>query len=335
MEVAGSLRASHGAGELDRGCVFQVNGLVKSYGQREVLKSVSLAVANGEVYGFVGGNGAGKTTAMRIMLGVSRPDAGAVYLDGRVLDDVTRSAIGYMPEERGLYPKMTLVAQLTHFGVLHGIARRSASAAADYWLDRLGLGDRRNSALESLSLGNQQRVQLAAALVHEPRALILDEPFSGLDPLAVDVISEVLREEARRGVPVVFSSHQLELVERLCDRIGILRDGRFVAEGTVADLGATVGRQVVIRTPVLRQEWLPDLLTMTGPLSGRRVTVQASSGDETRLGLHGDIDSQEVLDAVRRRGRVEAFFPWHPTLHEIYSGAVMSEPTPDENGVIL
>lgn len=310
--------------------VFEAIGLVKRYGSREVLSGVSLGVAAGELYGYVGGNGAGKTTSMRIMLGVARADAGTVTLDGRPVDDEVRASIGYMPEERGLYPKMTLVAQLTHFAVLHGITRRSARGAAEYWLDRLGLADRRESTLEALSLGNQQRVQLAAALVHEPRALVLDEPFSGLDPQAVEVIAEVLREEAKRGVPVVFSSHQLDLVERLCDRIGILRDGRIVAEGTVAQLGKRVGQQVVIRTPVPRDDWLTALPVLSGERRGRGVSVEEAGDHETRLGLHGGMDPQEVLDAVRDCGRVEAFFPWRPSLHEIYSDAITDKTTTTE-----
>lgn len=180
--------------------------------------------------------------------------------------------------------------------------------------------------MESLSLGNQQRVQLAAALVHAPAALVLDEPFSGLDPQAVDVIAEVLRDEAKRGVPVVFSSHQLDLVERLCDRIGILRDGRIVAEGTVAELGEKVGTQLLIRTSVPASEWLQTLPMVGDSTTAPGVSVEDSAGSETRLRLHGGFDAQRVLDAVRERGRVDAFSPWRPSLHEIYSDAVTEDP---------
>lgn len=323
--------------------MLQVQGLRKSYGPRSVLNDVSFDVHDGEVYGYVGGNGAGKTTSMRIMLGVSRADAGSVRLNGHVVSGEVRSRIGYMPEERGLYPKMTLVSQLTHFAVLHGITRRTARGAAAYWLDRLGLSDRRNSALESLSLGNQQRVQLAAALVHSPHALVLDEPFSGLDPQAVDVIAEILKEEARRGVPVIFSSHQLELVERMCDRIGILRDGRIIAEGTVAELGTSVGRQVVVQSSTPSRVWLQQLPIISERLDSkagqasdrtRGVSVESEDGDTTRLRLHGDLDAQVVLDAARSHGRVEAFFPWRPTLHEIYSDAMSAAETRSDVGAI-
>src|SRR4051794_19955610 len=167
--------------------------------------------------GFVGPNGAGKTTAMRIVLGVLEPDSGEVRWRGRPVTAAARARVGYMPEERGLYPKMRVADQLVDFARLHGLGLPGARAAAATWLERLGLEQVARRRTETLSLGNQQRAQLAAALVHDPELLVLDEPFSGLDPVGVDVLSEVLRERARAGVPVVFSSHQLELVERLCD----------------------------------------------------------------------------------------------------------------------
>lgn len=208
-----------------------VSGLRKRYGDIVALDDVGFEVRAGELFGFVGSNGAGKTTTMRIMLGVLEADAGEVSWDGKPITRHTRSRIGYMPEERGLYPKMKVVDQLVYLAELHGLAPNDAHAAAERWILRLGLGERRSEEVQKLSLGNQQRVQLAAALVHEPDVLVLDEPFSGLDPVAVDVMSQVLREKAAQGVPVVFSSHQLDLVERLCDRIGIIADGRMVAVG--------------------------------------------------------------------------------------------------------
>src|SRR6185436_15703812 len=173
-------------------------------------------------FGFVGPNGAGKTTTMRIILGVLTADGGEVRWRGSPVDAGTRRRFGYMPEERGLYPKMRVRTQLVYLASLHGVA--DPEAAASRWIERLGL---------------QQRVQLAAALVHEPELLVLDEPFSGLDPVGVDVLSGVLREYAATGVPVVFSSHQLELVERLCEAVAIIKDGRLVASGTVEALRGT------------------------------------------------------------------------------------------------
>ena len=212
------------------------------------LDGVSFAVEAGQMFGFVGPNGAGKTTAMRIAMGVLAPDRGQVLWRGRPVGAEARRRFGYMPEERGLYPKMRVRRHLSYLAALHGVA--DPDAAADRWIERLGLTERANDRVEQLSLGNQQRVQLAAALVHEPELLILDEPFSGLDPVGVDVLSGVLKEYAATGVPVVFSSHQLELVERLCEAVAIIKDGRLVACGLVDELrgpGRKVVREVVER----------------------------------------------------------------------------------------
>src|SRR5215216_6672994 len=203
------------------GDVLELKGLTRRYGEVVALDDLSFSVAEGQMFGFVGPNGAGKTTAMRIVLGVLEPDAGEVRWRERPCDAGARARFGYMPEERGLYPKMRVGDQLVHFARLHGLDRAAARAAADRWLERLGLEAVAGRRTETLSLGNQQRAQLAAALVHDPELLVLDEPFSGLDPVGVDVLSEVLRERAGAGVPVVFSSHQLELVERLCDAVAI------------------------------------------------------------------------------------------------------------------
>ena len=214
---------------------LEIRGISKRYGETVAVQDLSFDVHAGELFGFVGRNGAGKTTTMRIVLGVLAPDAGEVRWDGRPLDLAVRRRIGYMPEERGLYPKMRLSEQLAYLGELHGMAGSEARASAVRWLDRFGLKDRANDDLQALSLGNQQRVQLAAALVFGPEVLVLDEPFAGLDPVAVDVMAGVLRERADAGVPVIFSSHELELVERVCDRVGIIDRGKMVAIGTVAD----------------------------------------------------------------------------------------------------
>jgi ABC-2 type transport system ATP-binding protein len=216
--------------------VLEFDGLHKSYGAHRVLDGVSFSVAPGSVFGFCGSNGAGKTTTMRIAMGLARADAGEVRWRGRPLDQVLRRRIGYMPEERGLYPKMRVGEQLAYLARLHGLDAGAAARVAEHWADRLGLGERRRDPVEKLSLGNQQRVQLAAALVSRPEVLILDEPFSGLDPVGVDALAEALLEQARGGVPVVFSSHQLDLVERLCDAVGILARGAMVATGPVAEL---------------------------------------------------------------------------------------------------
>ncbi len=270
------------------------------------------------MFGFVGPNGAGKTTTMRIVLGVLAPDRGEVRWNGRPIGPDERRRIGYMPEERGLYPKMRVGEQLAYLAELHGIESAEARQRAERWMERLGVADRADDAVEALSLGNQQRVQLAAALVHEPDLLVLDEPFSGLDPVGVDVLSEVLREEtSRRGVPVVFSSHQLELVERLCDAVAIVNAGRLVAAGAVEEL--RVGRA-----------------------SGRwRVEVDADDSWAERVAgvrrvedgvfeLDDGTDPQALLDAARSAGAVKRFGPDTPTLAQLFR-AVVAKPSEEHS----
>jgi ABC-2 type transport system ATP-binding protein len=286
-----------------------------------VLDGVGFAVAPGSMFGFVGSNGAGKTTTMRIAMGLVRADAGEVRWDGRPLDPESRRRVGYMPEERGLYPKMRVGEQVTYFARLHGLGAAEANRASEEWVDRLGLGERRGDQVEKLSLGNQQRVQLAAALVSRPEVLILDEPFSGLDPIGVDSLAEALLDQCRQGVPVVFSSHQLELVERLCDSVGILARGRMVATGTVEELRRReTGRLLRVVVPDAAPHW-------AGELAGVRV-VSERAGD-TLLELADGADDQAVLAAALRTGRV-AHFAWQqPTLVELFREAVAT-PAPEE-----
>ncbi|WP_449283418.1 ABC transporter ATP-binding protein [Leucobacter sp.] len=218
--------------------MIDIAGVSRSFGDRRVLDDVGFRVEGGRMTGFVGGNGAGKTTTMRIILGVLAADAGTVSLDGRPLTAADRSRFGYMPEERGLYPKMKVLEQLVYLGRLHGMSAAAAKTSATGLVERLGLAERANDTLESLSLGNQQRAQIAAALVHEPTALVLDEPFSGLDPMAVEVVLGVLRDYAAQGAPVLFSSHQLDIVERLCDDVVVIGGGRILASGSRESLRA-------------------------------------------------------------------------------------------------
>ncbi len=294
--------------------MLEFDGLHKSFGDNRVLDGVGFAVAPGSMYGFCGSNGAGKTTTMRIAMGLVRPDAGEVRWRGRALDEGLRRRIGYMPEERGLYPKMRVGEQVAYFARLHGLAGPAATRAAGEWIDRLGLGERRGDAVEKLSLGNQQRVQLAAALVSRPEVLILDEPFSGLDPIGVDSLAEALLDQARSGVPVVFSSHQLDLVERLCDSVGILARGRMVAAGTVDDLRRQeTGRLLRIVVPDAPPHW-------AAAVPGVRV-VSEQAGD-TLLDLAADTDDQSVLAAALRTGRVTHFAWRRPTLVEMFREAV-------------
>jgi ABC-2 type transport system ATP-binding protein len=301
--------------------VLEFDGLHKSFGVNHVLDGVGFTVAPGSMFGFCGSNGAGKTTTMRIAMGLLRADAGEVRWRGRLLDQDVRRRIGYMPEERGLYPKMKVGEQVAYFARLHGLEAAAARRAAEEWTERLGLAARRGDAVEKLSLGNQQRVQLAAALATKPEVLILDEPFSGLDPIGVDSLAEALLGQVREGVPVVFSSHQLDLVERLCDSVGILARGRMVATGTVDELRRReTGRLLRVVVPDAAPRW-------AGALPGVRV-VSERAGD-TVLELADGTDDQAVLAEALRTGRVTHFAWQQPTLVELFREAV-AVPTAQE-----
>lgn len=215
---------------------LQLTGISRSFGAHKVLHDVDLTVQRGEIVGFIGGNGAGKTTTMRLILGLLEANQGSITWDGNPITAADRRSIGYMPEERGLYPQMKIRDQLVHFALLEGHHMAQATRVTDELIETLGLAGRASDLVQDLSLGNQQRVQLAAALVGNPALLVLDEPFSGLDPVAVETMSELIRAQAARGVGVLFSSHQIELVERISDRVCVLDRGRVVISGSVAEL---------------------------------------------------------------------------------------------------
>ncbi|GAA5086476.1 ABC-2 type transport system ATP-binding protein [Thermocatellispora tengchongensis] len=292
--------------------MLEAEDLHKRYGDTIALRGVALRVRPGEMFGFVGANGAGKTTTMRIVMGVLGPDSGEVRWRGEPVTAAARRGFGYMPEERGLYQKMRVAEQIAYFGRLHGMTAAEAKSATGALMERLGLTERAGDPVEALSLGNQQRVQLAVALVHDPTLLVLDEPFSGLDPIAVDALAEVLAERCRAGVPVIFSSHQLDLVERLCDSVGIIAAGRMVAAGPVEEVRAAEGRRslrVVVRDPAPGwADGLPGEVTADG--DGRQV-LRTTEGDD-----------QAILAAASRAGRVEHFGWEQPTLTEIFREAV-------------
>ncbi|SHH00754.1 ABC transporter ATP-binding protein [Streptoalloteichus hindustanus] len=296
--------------------LLEIDRISKRYGDVVALRDMSFEVRAGEMFGFVGSNGAGKTTTMRIALGVLAADSGEVRWNGAPITFETRRRIGYMPEERGLYPKMKVAEQLAYLAELHGSGSAAARRAADVWIERLGLTEKRDEEVQKLSLGNQQRVQLAAALVHDPEVLVLDEPFSGLDPVAVDVMSQVLREKCDQGVPVVFSSHQLDLVERLCDRVGIVRSGQMVASGSVAELRSGTTERVMVDVDGAGYGWVDEL---TG------VRVVERQGSRAVLELGDGVDDQVVLRAASAAGRVREFAPHRPSLSELFRNVVTEE----------
>src|SRR5205085_4714482 len=278
------------------------------------LDGVSFSAPPGRMVGFVGPNGAGKTTAMRIVLGVLEPDRGVVLWRGRPVDADARRRFGYMPEERGLYPKMRVLDQLVYLGRLHGLDDSEAAASARRSIEVLGVADRARDPVQQLSLGNQQRVQLAAALVHAPELLVLDEPFSGLDPTGVDVLSGVLREQVAAGVPVVFSSHQLDLVERICDSVVLIAHGRIVAAGSIDELRSRGDRRLV------RVELSDASPGWEEVVAGARVLERSPVGAVFELEPGTPPDA--VLDAAWASGTVRTFSVVRPSLTEIFREAV-------------
>ena len=293
--------------------MLELKDLTRRYGDVVALDGLTFSVPEGSMFGFVGPNGAGKTTTMRIVMGLVAPDRGEVRWRGAPVDADTRRRFGYMPEERGLYPKMRVRDQLRYLAQLHGLDAATASREADTWMERLGIAERARDRVEELSLGNQQRVQLAAALVGAPELLILDEPFSGLDPVGVDVLSEVLLEQVAAGVPVIFSSHQLELVERLCDRVAIVAHGRLVAAGRVDELRARGHRRVRGDVADAGSDW-------AAALPGVRLLDKTDGS--MLLELDDDVPLDGVLDHARAAGAVTHFSLVQPTLAELFREAV-------------
>ncbi|MCK6079335.1 ATP-binding cassette domain-containing protein [Microbacterium sp. EYE_5] len=293
--------------------MLQLRGITKSYGTRRVLDDIAFDVAPGRLTGFVGGNGAGKTTTMRIMLGVLGRDGGEVTLNGSPVTSADRRRFGYMPEERGLYPKMKVLEHIVYLARLHGFSKTDATTRATALLEELGLGERLGDNVETLSLGNQQRAQIAAALVHDPEVLILDEPFSGLDPLAVDVVANVLQTRAAQGTSVLFSSHQLDVVERLCDDLVIIAGGTIRAAGSrdaLREQHATRRYELVSATDAgwLREEPGIEVIDFDGGYA----VFEADSDDTV----------QRVLQRAVAAGDVTSFAPRRPTLAQIFTEVI-------------
>jgi len=293
---------------------LELDGLTRRYGPVTALNQLSFSVAAGQVTGFLGPNGAGKTTAMRAVFGLTALDAGTVRWNGRPVTLADRRRFGYLPEERGLYPGMLAAEQLEYLGRLHGLSPVAAAAAAAGWLERLGIAARARSKVESLSLGNQQRVQLASALVHNPDLLVLDEPLSGLDPEGIDAVGEVLASQARAGKCVLFSSHQLDLVEDLCESVVIIDRGELVAQGTVEDLATRGEPRLVVRVAGDRDgAWARGLAG---------VRVSENDGGALRLVLSPPADPQSVLRAAFAAGPVTEFAVRRRRLSEVFREAV-------------
>jgi ABC-2 type transport system ATP-binding protein len=294
--------------------LLELEGLRRRYGAVTALDDLSFDVPSGQVVGFLGPNGAGKTTTMRAIFGLTDLDAGSVEWNGAPVDQAARRRFGYMPEERGLYPGMRVGEQVEYLGRLHGLRIPDAARATQLWLERLDIADRRDAKVEELSHGNQQRVQLAAALVHEPELLVLDEPLSGLDPAGIDAIGQVLVDQARAGSCVIFSSHQLDQVEDLCERVTIIDHGRLVVSGSVDELATSGARRLVVRIEGDRDaDWARGL---------PGVAVSEVSAGAVRLALESSVDSDDILRAAMRVGRVTEFSFARRRLSEVFREAL-------------
>ncbi|HEY1443891.1 MAG TPA: ATP-binding cassette domain-containing protein [Acidimicrobiales bacterium] len=296
------------------GGLLELEGLRRTFGSLVALDDLTFTVPSGQVVGFLGPNGAGKTTTMRAIFGLIDLDAGVVRWNGAPVGRAQWRRFGYMPEERGLYPGMLVGEQVEYLGRLHGLSPQDAASATQTWLERLEIADRATSKVEALSHGNQQRVQLAAALIHQPELLVLDEPLSGLDPTGIDAISHVLMDQARAGCCVLFSSHQLDLVEDLCEQVTIIDHGRLVVSGTVDDLAGSGARSLVVRVEGERTaDWARAL---------KGVSVSEVSAGAVRLVLDDDVDSDIVLRAAMAAGRVTEFSFGRRRLSEVFREAV-------------
>jgi ABC-2 type transport system ATP-binding protein len=289
---------------------LELREVSKRFGSVQALDDCSLSVTRGRMLGFLGPNGAGKTTTMRAIFGLVELDSGELLWDGRPVGLTERLRFGYMPEERGLYPRMPVGEQLEYLGRLHDMRVGAARAAASAWLERLGLADRASAKVEELSHGNQQRAQLAAALLHEPELLVLDEPFAGLDPVAVQTLAEVLRAEAARGAAVLFSSHQLELVEDICEEVAIIDRGRIVATGDVDALRRRSQRRLIeLQLEGAPPTWLPDIAGVD--------LVERRNG-HLRLLARRDVNPEQVLAAAEATAQVVAFSYGPPSLADLF-----------------
>lgn len=284
-----------------------IDGLTKKYGEKTALDRVDFAVPAGEIFGFIGPNGAGKSTTMRIIMGVLEATSGEVTWEGRPLTRDVRRTFGYMPEERGLYQKMKVAEQVRYFGQLYGMTPADARRESDLLLEQLELSTYRNQEVQALSLGNQQRAQLAVALVHRPRLLVLDEPFSGLDPVGVDALAELLRKRRADGVSIIFSSHQLDLVERMIDSLGIISNGRIIATGTADEIRSRGDRLLRVKLRDPRDGW-------SQRIPGNVIETE----DGTYLIDSPSTESREVLAALMIEGDVEQFGWDQPRLADIF-----------------
>ena len=280
--------------------ILELKNIEKSFGEKKVLTGVSFKAEGGKAFGLLGRNGAGKTTSIRILMDVFPANSGEVLIDGKPID-YSKIGIGYLPEERGLYPKKIIIDQLTYFAELKGMSRKAAVQSIDHWLDRLGMNEYRNKRLDTLSKGNQQKIQLITALAHNPDIVILDEPFSGLDPVNAMLLKDVVKEQIAKGKIVLFSSHQMSYIEEFCDSIAILNKGVVALQGDLHDIKRDYPRdRLVVRTesPKAIMADFGSLCTVmdNGDLMIRLADVSEKKSVMTRLVENYDVDEVRVFE---------------------------------------
>ena len=288
-------------------------GLRRKYGDTVALDGLTVSIPAGVVFGLLGPNGSGKTTSMRAVMGVTGVDSGEIRWEHHPVTRRDRMTFGYMPEERALYPDMHVGEHLVYFARLHGLTKSDAQSRASEWLERLKLTDRAGDKVGELSQGNKQRVQVANTLIHSPKLMLLDEPFNGLDPAAIDFLASVLQDRADEGATVVFSSHQLDVVEHLCRQVAIVHRGRLISAGATRDLTAPTGRHLVVEVRGASPGWEAKL---TG------VRVLAKENGRVELELKPGHEPGKVLDAARKAGEVTEFAQVRRRLSEVFLNTV-------------
>lgn len=300
-----------------------VERISKSFGSFQAVKELSMEVKEGSIFGFLGANGAGKTTTMRMILDIFRPDSGRITWNGQEVREIPRSRWGYLPEERGLYPKMTVEEQLLFLGQLNGLGKHEVKLALDEWLERFQITANRKKAIDALSKGNQQKIQFLATILHNPDILIMDEPFSGLDPVNANVLKEAFLEMHRRGKTIIFSTHQLEQAEELCEDILIINKGQTVVHGSVRDVRRRQGRNVVRLKLDNDSEalWLDEL-------AGVRVSKRRQ--DYIELQIQADLNPNLIIEAaLKHNGIISRFEITEPSLTDIFIEYVGKIAQPD------
>ena len=280
--------------------ILELRNIDKSFGEKEVLKGVSFKAEGGKAFGLLGRNGAGKTTSIRILMNVFPANSGEVLIDGKPID-YDKIGIGYLPEERGLYPKKVIIDQLVYFAELKGMSSKDAVKAVDYWLERLGMSEYRNKKLDTLSKGNQQKIQLITALAHNPDIVILDEPFSGLDPVNAMLLKDVVKEQISKGKIVLFSSHQMSYIEEFCDSIAIINAGKVAISGDLHEIKRAYPRDKIVVSTQYPEKIMADLGDICTEREDGTLLIHLASPDEKqsimkRLVESYDIDEVKVFE---------------------------------------